>query len=147
VNNIPERHVTDEVNAPLFAAWIATRSGVAVWSSINLSNPGASWSTPALTNGLKTNKPTWEVGNEPERVITSLDEVDVVIFQEVKRFHVALRMGGQGLAIKVSDGGSRKIRKAVMQAGDGAIYRFEEQDAVIMKPAKTVTLQQWIRRR
>ena len=145
MNTVLTNHVTDESNAAMFAAWIATRGGVAVWPSVNLSNPGASWSTPALTNGLKTNKPTWEAAENPERIITSMDEVDVVTFVEVKRFHIALRMSD--FAVKVSDGGSRRIRKETMRAGDGAIYRFEGQEAVILKPSTTITLREWLRTR
>ena len=58
-------------NARLFADWIANRGGVAVWRSVNLSNPGASWSTPALTvEGEPTPKPTWQAANTPEKIVT-----------------------------------------------------------------------------
>jgi len=58
-------------------------------------------------------------------------------FIEVKRFRVGLRMGSQGFLIKVTDGGSRRIRREVSKAGEGAFFVFDysEQSAVIMKPA------------
>ena len=41
---------------------------------------------------------------------------------EVKRFHVAVRLGSQGFSLKVSDGGSRRIRREVAKAGAGAFF-------------------------
>lgn len=59
---------------------------------------------------------------------------------EVKRFHIGLRMGSQGLIVKVTDGGTRRIRHEVAKAGDGAYYTFDygTQEAVIMRPAPKV---------
>ena len=57
---------------------------------------------------------------------------------EVKRFRVGVRWGSQGFTLKVTDGGSRRIRREVSKAGDGAYHVFDymTQEAVIMKPAK-----------
>jgi hypothetical protein len=61
-----ERHEVSPENAAKFRDWIARRGGVAVWHSINLSNIGASWSTPALReDGTPTPKPTWEADDKP----------------------------------------------------------------------------------
>lgn len=145
---MPEKelhHCTAE-NAPKFADWIANRGGVAVWRSINLSNPGASWSTPALTKeGEPYPKPTWQADSKPERVVTDPDNVLVSEDEEVKRFHVAIRRGG-GFQFKCTDASSRKIEKAVEKAGEGAYYIFDyfTQEAVIMAPAKTYTLREWV---
>ena len=56
--------------------------------------------------------------------------------EEVKRFHVGVRMGSNGLALKVTDGGSRRIRREVSKAGEGAYYAFDylTQDAIILRP-------------
>ena len=39
-------HISPET-APKALDWIKTRGGIAVWQSVNLSNPGATWTTPA----------------------------------------------------------------------------------------------------
>ena len=132
-------------NAPKFSDWIKNRGGVAHWRSINMSNLGASWSTPALTDGKPTPKPTWEAESTPEIVVTNPDEVLVSVDAEVKRFHVAIRPGSQGFILKVSDGGTRRIRKEVAKAGEGSYHTFdyETQDAVIWKPKETQTLREW----
>jgi hypothetical protein len=86
MNTVLTNHLCDESNAAKCAEWIKSRHGVAIWPSINLSNLGASWSTPAETNGALTTKPTRQAANQPECVITSLDQIDVVTYEEVKHF-------------------------------------------------------------
>ena len=142
-------HVVREQDAPKIASWLRERGGLAVWSSINLSNPGTSWTTPLNdANGQPITKPTWESASEPERVITDLAEVVVSIDKEVKRFRVGVRMGGNGLQLKVTDGGTRRIRSAVAKAGEGAYYVFDysQQQAVIMAPERVVPLTEWMTR-
>lgn len=136
-------------NAPRFWDWICNRGGLAVWHSVNLSNPGASWTTPATApDGTPTEKPTWQADNKPARIITDPDEVEVVISKEVKRFHVAVRMGTT-LNLVVSDGGTRRIRKEVEKAGPGAWYEFDYLDydnAVIYVSGEKMTLTEWAAR-
>lgn len=130
--------VTQE-NASLIHEWLRSRGGVAVWESVNLSNPGAEVLTPAD----RTDKPSWQVGNAPVRIVTDVTQVIVTVLKEVKRFHVATRFGSQRLSVKVSDGGSRRIRSEVTKAGAGATYVFDYGDynnAVILVPEKTVPL-------
>lgn len=82
-------HECDIGNAPKFAEWIRTRGGVAVWRSVNLSNPGASWSTPACVEGephTRFPKPTWQAANEPEKIVTDAARIKVIVPREVKRF-------------------------------------------------------------
>jgi len=141
-----EKHPCSIENAERFLDWIKTRGGIAIWESVSLSNPGASWSTPALTDGKPTTKPNWQCANEPVRIITDINDVEVCVDREVKRFHVATRLGSQGLMIKVTDGGSRKIRKEVEKAGKGAYHVFDYgnyENAVIMAPEKTLSLTEW----
>jgi hypothetical protein len=150
-----DKHECAPENAELMLTWIRTRGGVAVWRSANLSNPGASWSTPAMTSGIvgagggePMRKPTWEADDKPERIITDPGDIEVVTRREVKRFHVAVRAGSQGLMLKVSDGGTRRIRSEVAKAGDGASYYFDygdEKNAVITVPDKRVPLLQYVR--
>jgi hypothetical protein len=130
--------VTQE-NATLINEWLKNRGGVAVWESVNLSNPGAEVLTPAD----RIDKPSWQVGNKPVRIVTDVADVLVTILKELKRFHVATRMGSQGLSVKVSDGGSRRIRREVSKAGEGATYTFDYgafDNCVILVPEKTMTL-------
>jgi hypothetical protein len=57
--------VTPE-NAPRFSEWLKSRGGVAIWRSVDLSDPGASVSTPALTpEGTPTPEASLEVRERP----------------------------------------------------------------------------------
>ena len=84
--------------------------------------------------------------NKPYRVITDPAEVEVHVPKEVKRFHVGVRMG---FTIKVTDGGTRRIRCEVAKAkekyGD-AWYEFDyvTQDAVIMVPDVKIPLEEFV---
>jgi hypothetical protein len=141
-----ERHECSVENAPKMREWIKSRGGVAIWTSVNLSNLGASWSAPALTlDGTPALRPTWEADGKPSRIITEEADIDVVTRKEVKRFRVGLRRGSQGFSVKVTDGGSRKIRAAVEKAGEGATYRFDydSQEAVIEVPGEVLPLNRW----
>lgn len=134
IMNDDNRHEVTPENAPTFRKWLAERGGLLVWQSINLSNPGQSWTTPALTeDGKPYPKPTWEAGDKPVRHITDAKDVVVIVPREVKRFRVGVRMGSQGLSLKVTDAGSRRIRKEVEKAGEGGFYEFDysTQEAVI----------------
>jgi len=56
---------------------------------------------------------------------------------EVKRFRVGVRMDSQGLCLKVTDGGSRRILRELLKVGDGSFYEFDyfTQEAVIYRKA------------
>ena len=133
-------------HAPKFREWIKNRGGIAIWPSINLSNPGASWSTPALAeDGKPYSKPTWQAANQPERIITTEDDVLVRTPKEVKRFYVAIRRSSNGLAFKCTDGATRRIRAACAKAGEEAWYEFDyaTQEAVIFVPGTETPLNEW----
>jgi len=139
-----EKHVVSQENASKFLDWIRTRGGLAIWCSVNMSNPGASWTTPVLNqDGTPVTKPIWEADTKPARVITDTSEVEVVTYKEVEQFRVTIRRGG--LLFKCSDTSSRKIRDALARAGKGSVYHFdyETQRAVISVPDKSVPLDQW----
>ncbi len=126
--------------------WILNRGGVLVWKSVDLSCPGSSWSTPAQAeDGKPVTKPTWRAENEPSRHITDIDEVEVMVDKEVKRFYVAVRPGSQGLMLKCTDGATRRIRAAVAKAGEYAYHTFdyETQEAVIMAPDRVIPLREY----
>jgi hypothetical protein len=146
MNTVLAPHIITAENAEKIAFWLKERGGIFVWKSVNLSNPGASWTTPATNaDGSPVTKPIWEAESVPSRHIDSADEIVVSKDEEISRFHVALRMGSQGFSIKVSDGGSRRIGHAVAKAGEGAYYVFDGQDAVIMRPISQVPLLEFLR--
>lgn len=141
-----------EENAPKFWNWLHTRGGLAIWNSINLSNPGTSWTTPVNNEkGEKYEKPTWQAGNTPGEIITDPAEVTVSFPKEVKRFRVGVRMSSQGLSLKVTDGGTRRIREAVAKMsekfGKEAWYSFDysTQEAIIWVDGRTVPLVEYAR--
>lgn len=129
---------TAESAAQIFD-WLKNRGGIAVWKSINFSNPTGSWTTPYLDDkGVVKGKPTWEADSKPARIITDPAEVWVMIPKEVKRFHIAIRAGAQGMSLKLTDGASRRVREAVAKEGVGAWYAFDYamQEAVIFVAEK-----------
>jgi len=144
LDKILSNHQVDEAHAMMIADWIKNRGGVAIFRSISLSNPNASWSVPALTDGLPTPKPNWQSANEPERIILSSDEIDVVKYTEVQRFHIKIIPGGS-MNLVLSDGSSRRVRKAIAKV-DGGTYTFDGDDAVIWKPAGILRLTEWMNR-
>jgi hypothetical protein len=128
-----ENHTVEQANADRIKDWLANRGGLFIWKSVNLSNPGASWTGPAKNaDGSVATKPSWQSETEPSRHITDIAEVDVITHVEVKRFHVAVRAGGQGMSLKVTDGGTRRINKEILKAeeahGKDAWYGFDYGD-------------------
>lgn len=124
--------------------WITNRGGVAIWTNINLSNCDAGDQyTPATTqDGVSVLdkpdalKPHWSVAFK--EVVTDITRFRFVKeYKEVKRFRVAVRMAF--LSMKVTDGGTRKIRKMCAKYSTDqvkAVYRFDydTQEAVIELP-------------
>lgn len=142
-------HEVAPENAAKMLDWIEKRGGVAVWKSVNLDNPGASWSTPALAPDCSPyRKPTWEASSEPYKVITDPSEIAVVTRKEVKRFRVAVKASGSGMSMKLTDASSRRVTREVDRAGEDAGYYFdyENQEAVITVPSDTVPLLQFLGR-
>jgi hypothetical protein len=130
-------------NAEKLKWWIETRGGIAVWRSIDLSNPGKSWSTPLLqADGEKTPPPSWQFEKTPGRIITKSEEVMVVSRKEVARFRIAIRPSF-GFNIKLTDASSKKVSKALEKYGEEASYYFEDREAVITVPDKKVLLSDW----
>jgi hypothetical protein len=149
-----DKHRVVSENAELVWKWLKTRGGIAVWGSVNLSNPGASWTAPLNTeDGNPSPKPTWQAANSPGRVITDAGEVEVCIPKEVKRFRIAVRRGSQGLSWKVTDAGSKRIRDAVEKAYETYMkeswhrFDYETQEAVIMIDDVVVPMEEYARER
>ena len=132
-------------NAPKFLDWLRTRGGLALWRSLNLSNP-VTWTCPLNdADGKVKAKPYYHSDSQPYRVITDSDEVLVVKDKEVQRFHVAVRGSKNGLQFKLTDASSQKVKQAVKKHGEHAyhVFDYETQEAVIMAPDGTLTLTQW----
>jgi len=139
-----EPHIVSAEDAPRIWEWLQTRGGIKVWNSINLSNPDASWTTPA-----DAVKPTWEADTSP-RLITNPSEVHVAAYEVFKRFHVGVRQGSSGMALKVTDAGSRRIRRELASAGVGSTYAFDYFDwenCIVLKQGAVVPIAEWVRTR
>lgn len=124
--------------------WVEERGGIAVWRSLDLSNPGGQWITPAKdSNGNLPDRPHWSAEKTPE-IISNLNDIEVIEPREVKRFRVALRRGS-GFMIECTDASSRKIRKSLSEAGDSSWYEFdyETQECVIYAPGRVVGLSEY----
>lgn len=107
----------EEQNVQFIRKWLAARRGLAVWNAADFS--GRKMSTPLLdAEGNPYPQPTWWVDKTPSATATTEEEVFVRVWKEVKRFHVAVRMGSQGLTVKVTDYGSKRIRKECEKATD-----------------------------
>ena len=136
-------------NAPKMVEWVKGRGGVAVWKSVNLSDPDRQMLSPALTtDGKAYPKPHWSMGNEPSEIVKELSEIEVNVDKEVKRFHVAVRPGAQGFSLKLTDASSRRVRAAEEKAGKGAYNvfdYFDEKNCIIMAPEKTIPLTEWMK--
>jgi hypothetical protein len=139
------KYISSIENAPVFACWMTTRGGLAIWDSLMIGED-RSWTTAATTDGQPTSKPHSYAANKLDQVITDSDDVGPTTFTEVKRFHVGVRMGSQGLTLKLTDGATRKVRRAVNQAPEGSTYRFDydTQEAVILAPSGTISLTSWM---
>ena len=136
----------DIQHAVKFDDWIKNRGGIAHWQSIDLSDPGASCSTPARTEtGEPYPKPHCKYSNEPSYIVTDPDRVFLTVSKEVRRFRVAVRRGAQGFKIKCTDFASRKIENTLDKLGKDAFYEFDysTQEAVFFIPHLTITLSQW----
>jgi hypothetical protein len=141
-----EKLRVSQENAEKFWSWIHTRSGLALWKSIDLSNPGKSWTGPVLDpTGHPSKKPYWQSADKPARIVTDVNEVEVEHAVEVKRFHVAIRPSSNGFSFKCTDGATRRIESALTKAGDDSYYEFDydSQEAVIFKPDRITPLAEY----
>jgi len=151
VTEIETRHDCHPEHAHKFADWIANRGGVAVWKSLDLSDPTRSWSTPANTiEGTPITKPTWQASNAPDRIITSADDIDVFESKVVKTLRIAVRVGSQGFTLKLTDASTSKVNEALKKAGSGSFYRFggwDGKDCEIHAITGTITLAEWLQKK
>lgn len=123
-----------------FADWIANRGGVVIWRNVNLSNRDAGLMFAPLRDaaGQENGKPHWS--RERGELVTDISRFRFVReLREVKRIKIAVRMGAQGLCLKLTDGSTNRLRKACAKIaeqnnGTEPTYHFEEDQAVISLP-------------
>ncbi len=143
-----EKYTVCQEDARKIADWLAHRGGIAYWSSVDLSNPSKSWTTPLNTaDGQPTGRPTWQADDKPDRIITDAAEVEVAIDKVVKRFHVAVKRA-DSFNFVCTDAASRRIRRETQSAGPKAYHVFDymAQDAVIMKGQESMERNDTIKR-
>ena len=134
----------DERHAVKVSRWIAECGGVAVWGSLDLSDPGRQFFTPArLTDGAPSGPPHWSSPREPKRIVTDPAEVEVVTHREVKRIRVAIRPG-YGLGLVLTGAASARLRKALDDIGPGAVYVFEGNEAILYAEVSRTPLPKWM---
>ena len=120
---------------PSIIEYMTTRGGIQVGSSLNISNPQELILPLNDANGVRK---TTQTILKVDRIITDPAEIVVIVSKEWTRFHVAVQMGRQGLMLKISDGGTRRIQNEIQKAsaaGKVAWYVFDyhdENNAVIM---------------
>lgn len=147
------KHSCEEKNARKFWHWIKTRGGIAVWKSVNLSNPGASWSSPVRDkDGNTYGKPNWQSANEPV-IFDNPDEVGVYQKSLYKAVPVALRRSGNGLTLKLTDASQRKVDKLLRACEEKHGDSFYERGTLDIEGASIgvfystgeISLTEWIR--
>lgn len=140
------KHRITADHAALVTAWLRGRGGLLVWRSVDLCDPGKSWTTPVLgEDGQPVRQPSWQAAASPARVITSADEVEVVIPKRVRKFRVATRIGASGVRVKLTDASSAKLRAALEKAGPESWHEFnyDTQEALVFVPGRVMPLAEW----
>lgn len=123
-------------NAAVIKTWFEKRGGLRVWNSVSLSDPSKQWLTP----GDVSHKPHWSCGSE-STLVTDPADVQVARFEEVKRIRVAIRPGRQGLTMKLTDGSTRKVERALAKYPDSTyVFDYDTQEAVILVPCGYTSL-------
>ncbi len=156
----------EESNAQKYWDWIQDRGGLAIWESQNLSNPGASWITPAtirqgdcegFTNEspdanviLPYPQPTWQAGKEPARLVIDPKQVGVYTAELYKAFRVGLV--GREMSLVLTSGAQRKVDKHMAECkekhGDSfyrkGVLEIEGASMGIYYTKTIVPLDEWI---
>ncbi len=102
--------------------WLTNRGGIAVWKNVNLSSQslGSETLTPALTDGVPTNAPSWQV--RLSHIVTNPGEVFIEGKREVAR--VKVMRSKYGPPCHPIARGRVGVEKAMEKAGDGAFWKF-----------------------
>jgi hypothetical protein len=126
-----------EYNVPAIRKLI-DKGGVEEWDSADLCRPSACWFAPAGSG-----KPHYAAGKVIATAATAADVV-VIRSKEVARFRVAIRLGGSGTRIKLTDASRRRVEKATSDR-EGRPKRwhtfdYATQEAVIWEAGGEVSL-------
>jgi hypothetical protein len=124
--------------APKILEWLASGVGVAVWANQNLSSSMSDGLTPGDAEGAG-----WQYSKTPKEVLKSVEDFEVSIYEEFKRFHVGVERYGMGF--RITAGAQRNLNKYLERAGIDSTYEFDysRQDAVVFKLVKVVPLTEW----
>ena len=134
----------DERHAVKVSRWIEHCGGVAVWGCLDLADPSRQFFTPAkLSDGTPSRAPHWSSPRNPQRIISDPAQVEVVTHREVKRIRVAVKPG-YGLRLNLTDVSSARLRKALREAGQGAVYVFDGNHAIIFSEVSRTPLPHWL---
>lgn len=135
--------VTADNAEATFRQWIAERGGVIHWENALIGDRQGDQFTPLRGPNGEDNqaaKPHWKyVLREVVTDISRFEFRPVKAWKEVKRFRVGVRPGRQGLTLKVTDGGSRRIEREVCNARKkyGMAYHdfdYSTKEAMILVP-------------
>lgn len=144
-------HIVSAENAALISSWLRERGGLALYRSIDLSNPGKTWTCPVLgPDGQPSPKPSWQSATSPYRIITDPGEVRVQTGKEVKRFRVGIQRGC-GFSFTLTPGASRRVRSTVeringSRQNEDCWYEFDysTQEAVFFIPDVDLPLTEFL---
>lgn len=124
-----------EANVAKFKEWFAKRGGIAIWHSINLSNPGGSWTTPARDpEGNLTQKPNWQCENVPT-IIT--DPAQVGVYAPVLYKEIPVKLKQSGTALVLTDASHAKVDRALRMCNEQHGNAFAERGG-LEDPVMTV---------
>jgi len=133
-----------ERDAVKVARWIAECGGVAVWGCLDLSEPGRQWFTPALlSDGTPSRCPHWSSPPSPQWILSDPAAVVVVARREVKRLRIGVRQR-YGLGLALTDASASRLRRALSDAGSGAVHAFEGNEAAILAETARIPLPEWL---
>ena len=148
MSDIKWEHECDEHNAAKFLDWIRNRGGVAVWQSVNLGNPGASWSGPMQqANGDPSSKPNWESDTKPASVHT--DATKIGVYSAVLVETIPAKVKVNGMQMVLTSGTTRRLTAAlrrVEKSHGNSFYRkgsSMDPELYIFTSGPMVSLQEW----
>ena len=143
---IPTHRILAE-NANLIWKWFQERGGIVIWHSADLSDPSKTWTGPMKdAEGNPPKKENWKMEDQPREAFTDPMNVWVDTPKEIKRFHVAIRRGTQGMCFKCTDASSARIEREVAKRQNSWYeFDYDTQEAVIYVPGKSKRLPAYIK--
>lgn len=151
-NTTVEKYRVSEADADKILTWLRERGGILIWTSVDLSRPGESSTTPFRDPaGIPVGKPHWRFGDHP-RHITDISEVEVAEAEKVESLAVRIKRGGE-LRLTLTSHSSAKLQERLahwsQERNTAAWYHFEGflvngwDTAHIYVDSKIVPMQEW----